>query len=217
MHTSYIILSIILLFTALNISNERGAGVCYSCVGCPKPFTPDLSSVMQVYTSTGWCSMMSNSDSSDATFTRNAAPPGLCYTKGCSWQIVNGAKTWVCCCDGSLCNGDPPTTLCYDCTNCPKPFNRKSVGVSTADSRTGWCYRRSTSNEDYASVDRGVALSGICAWNECSWKIIDRSRYWVCCCNGDKCNSAVSMSTSAIYKLITGALLIVMFQKKFLD
>ncbi|CAF4249767.1 unnamed protein product, partial [Adineta steineri] len=46
--------------------------------------------------------------------------------------------------------------------------------------------RKSSSSTDDQSTDRGVASPGLCSWNECSWKIINNNKYWVCCCNVTK-------------------------------
>ncbi|CAF1268386.1 unnamed protein product [Adineta steineri] len=219
-----IILSIIILHIGIckcnnitsYISNKDGAGVCYYCTNCPKPFSPDPSSVMQVYSSTGWCAMLSRTDSADTAYTRNAAPPGMCYTKGCSWQLLNGNRTWICCCNDNLCNWDPPTTDCYYCSSCPRPFNPKSYLVSKSVSKIGWCYRKSSSSTDDQSTDRGVASPGLCSWNECSWKIINNNKYWVCCCNGNQCNKAISISKSTINILSFAIIIIVMFHKTLL-
>ncbi|UJR19857.1 hypothetical protein I4U23_022990 [Adineta vaga] len=194
------------------ISTRDGVGVCYSCTNCPQPFSPDPSYVTQVYSPTGWCAMWSQTDTINAIYTRNAASDGMCYTKGCSWQILNGYRTWICCCNGNLCNWDPPKTVCYDCLGCPKPFDPNGSGVSKSDSRTGWCYRRSSTDTYDGSADRGVALPGLCMWNECSWKIINRNKLWVCCCNGDKCNTATSLSKSVINVLSVAIITIFMFR-----
>lgn len=47
---------------------------------------------------------MSTTSSVDGIYTRGVAQPNLCYSNGCSWQLVNGVNTWVCCCSGYLCN-----------------------------------------------------------------------------------------------------------------
>ncbi len=79
---------------------------------------------------------MSTSDSPYAVATRGAAQPGLCYSNGCSWQFINGVRTWVCCCNQNLCNTG---VSCYYCSNCPQPFNPYNAFVTSVYSPTAWC------------------------------------------------------------------------------
>jgi hypothetical protein len=114
--------------------------------------------------------MMSTTSSPGGLYTRGAAQPGLCNSNGCSWKIVNGVNTWVCCCNQYLCNTGVPTTTprpvgntCYFCSNCPRPFNRYSTSVIDVYSTTGWCtvslffptisMTRSTRNNDFFAED----------------------------------------------------------------
>ncbi len=48
---------------------------------------------------------MSTTNAPDAIATRGVAQPGLCSSNGCSWRVVSGVSTWVCCCNQDLCNG----------------------------------------------------------------------------------------------------------------
>jgi hypothetical protein len=89
---------------------------------------------------------MSASSSPDGIYTRGVAQPGVCSSNGCSWKLMNGVTTWVCCCNQNLCNtGTPTTTMrpvgntCYLCSNCPRPFNPYSITVTDTYSSTGWC------------------------------------------------------------------------------
>ncbi len=47
---------------------------------------------------------MSTSNSIDAIYTRGAGQPGICSWSECTWMVINGINTWVCCCDRYLCN-----------------------------------------------------------------------------------------------------------------
>lgn len=90
---------------------------------------------------------MSAQSSPYGVYTRGTAQPGLCTYNGCSWQIVAGVSTWVCCCNQDLCNAAVPipttprpySTTCYYCSNCPRPFRSSSPYVSRVTSSTGWC------------------------------------------------------------------------------
>jgi len=204
------------------ISAERASGYCYYCSNCPRPFYPSSPYVSQVYSSTGWCAMMSSTSSPDGIYTRAVAQTGLCYFNGCSWKLVSGVSTWVCCCNQNLCNAGVPTTTpkptdltCYYCSNCPRPFNPYSMDVSEVISGTGWCAKMSSMNSSDAIYTRGPAAPGLCYSNGCSWKMVNGVNTWVCCCNQYRCNTGVSTSKSTMVVFGAALMMIIMARMKF--
>ncbi|CAF1574164.1 unnamed protein product, partial [Rotaria sordida] len=59
------------------------------------PFTTFSSSVTQVPSNTGWCTMMSSTSSLDGIYTRGIAQPDLCSSTGCLWKMVGRVNTWL--------------------------------------------------------------------------------------------------------------------------
>ncbi|UJR20115.1 hypothetical protein I4U23_023248 [Adineta vaga] len=155
MNISYVVLSILIISIGISecsnetsiVPSERVASNCYFCSNCPRPFNPYASTVSQVYSSTGWCTMMSRDSSPDGVYTRGVAVPGLCTYNGCAWRMYNGVNTWICCCNQNLCNGAsiatttyrPAGNTCHFCSTCPLPFNRYSSLVRDTYSPNGWC------------------------------------------------------------------------------
>ncbi len=47
---------------------------------------------------------MGTSDSINGEYTRGPASSNLCNSAGCTWKYIGGVRTYVCCCNGRLCN-----------------------------------------------------------------------------------------------------------------
>ncbi len=71
----------------------------------------------------------------------------------------------------------------------------------------------SNTNSGNAIYSRGAALHDLCSSSGCSWKTVDFRRTWVCCCNRDYCNTAISTSKSTISLLLSTLLLILIVHK----
>ncbi|CAF2914523.1 unnamed protein product [Rotaria sp. Silwood2] len=186
------------------ISAERLSNYCYFCSNCSQPFTPNSLYVTQVSSNTGWCAMMSRTNSPDGVYTRGAALPDLCSSNGCSWKTVSGVTTWVCCCNYDLCNAYVPTTttrppalrICYYCSTCPEPFTPNSPYVTQVSSNTGCCARMSRTNSPDEVYTRGAASPGLCSSNGCSLRLVNDVAIWICCCNYDLCNTYIPTTTT---------------------
>jgi hypothetical protein len=53
-----------------------------------------------------------------------------------------------------------------------------------------------------------AAPPGRCSSSGCSWKTVDSIRTWVCCCNGNYCNTAISTAKSQITLLLSTLLFV---------
>jgi len=71
----------------------------------------------------------------------------------------------------------------------------------------------SVSELPQAVATRGADANGYCASRGCSWRTIGLTRTYVCCCNGNLCNTAVSTSKLSILTLLL-AFLVISFAKK---
>ncbi|CAF1663461.1 unnamed protein product, partial [Adineta ricciae] len=80
---------------------------CYYCsaLNCPTPFNSMSASVELEHSRNGWCVKSSSIKSQESFYSRGADLYNVCSVTGCSWKTVGGLRTWVCCCNKSLCNG----------------------------------------------------------------------------------------------------------------
>ncbi|CAF3995817.1 unnamed protein product [Rotaria magnacalcarata] len=215
MNIVFIILSFITTYIGVvvcnnvtEISAERVSNYCYYCSSCPRPFNLPSPYVTTVPSNTGWCAMMSATNSPDGVYTRGVAQPGLCFSNGCSWKTVAGRRTWVCCCNQDLCNSYVPLT-CYYCSTCPRPFRSSSTYVTRVSSNTGWCAKMSSSSLPDGISTRGIAQPGLCFSNGCSWRTVAGRSTWVCCCNRDFCNTGISTSKPMLSLLVAALMMVI--------
>ncbi|CAF0842511.1 unnamed protein product [Adineta steineri] len=203
----------------MQVSNERAASSCYFCgANCPRPFYSSNPNVRQASSNTRWCVSMSTSSLYNAPYTLGVAQPNLCTYNGCSWKIISGLRTWVCCCNNNLCNvGTQPETgnTCYFCSNCPVPFYLPDPRVTEVYSSNGWCAKMSTSSSGDAVATRGTPATGLCSSRGCSWRLFNEVRTYTCCCTGFRCNTGVSTTKSTIGLLSAALMMIVMARKNF--
>ncbi|CAF0842532.1 unnamed protein product [Adineta steineri] len=232
MNTWYAILSVLVIYmgvaecnnNTMQVSNERAASSCYFCgTNCPRPFYSSSPYVSQVRSTTGWCASMSTSSAYNYPYTLGTAQPNLCTYNGCSWRMISGVNTWVCCCNSNLCNvGTQPATTprpsgntCYLCSTCPVPFNRYDTRVTETYSSNGWCAKMSLSSSPDIVASRGPAAPGVCSYRGCSWQMYGGVNTYICCCNGYRCNTGVSATKSTIGLLSAALMMIVMARKNF--
>ncbi|CAF1305574.1 unnamed protein product [Adineta ricciae] len=82
---------------------------------------------------------------------------------------------------------------CYYCANCPQPFYPNGPGVTQVSTPSGWCTMMSSTGPPSSVAvytTRGSAVSGLCTYTGCSWKIYAGVNTYVCCCNQNLCNAA---------------------------
>jgi hypothetical protein len=73
----------------------------------------------------------------------------------------------------------------------------------------------SVSDRPQAVATRGADANGYCTSSGCSWRTIGFSTKYLCCCNGNLCNTAVSTSKLSILTLFLSFLIISFAKKNF--
>jgi hypothetical protein len=83
---------------------------------------------------------------------------------------------------------------------------------------------KSITNKSDSDYELGVAYTGLCHDEGCSWTLTDGAVKWVCCCNEHLCNtgfpistttpaSGVSTSKSTILVLISALMILIIPHK----